>query len=60
MNQQRNGKVMYPMEPVPKKTSFIMKPDGHAWLFAANLNDGFPEYYEPLESPVNNFMSSHR
>jgi formate dehydrogenase major subunit len=38
-----------------------MKPDGHAWLFAANLNDGpFPEHYEPLESPVNNFMSSQQ
>jgi len=45
--------------PPSEKYPFIMKPDGHAWLFAANLNDGpFPEHYEPLESPVNNFMSS--
>jgi formate dehydrogenase major subunit len=45
--------------PPSEKYPFIMKPDGHAWLFAANLNDGpFPEHYEPLESPVKNIMSS--
>ena len=38
-----------------------MKPDGHAWLFAANLNDGpLPEHYEPLESPVDNLMSGQQ
>jgi formate dehydrogenase major subunit len=38
-----------------------MKPDGHAWLFAANLNDGpLPEHYEPLESPVSNIMSNQQ
>jgi formate dehydrogenase major subunit len=43
------------------KYPFIMKPDGHAWLFASNLNDGpFPEHYEPLESPVNNFISNQQ
>jgi formate dehydrogenase major subunit len=47
--------------PPNEKHPFIMKPDGHAWLFAANLNDGpFPEHYEPLESPVNNFISSQQ
>lgn len=47
--------------PPGDKYPFIMKPDGHAWLFAANLNDGpFPEHYEPLESPVENFMSSQQ
>lgn len=47
--------------PPSEKYPFIMKPDGHAWLFAPNLNDGpFPEHYEPLESPVNNFISSQQ
>ncbi len=40
---------------------FIMKPDGHAWLWASNLNDGpIPEHYEPLESPIENPMSSQQ
>lgn len=44
--------------PPGEKHPFIMKPDGHAWLMAANLADGpFPEHYEPLESPVSNGMS---
>jgi formate dehydrogenase major subunit len=44
--------------PPGEKHPFIMKPDGHAWLFAANLNDGpLPEHYEPLESPLPNMMS---
>ncbi len=44
-----------------EKYPFIMKPDGHAWLFASTLNDGpFPEHYEPLESPVNNFISNQQ
>lgn len=44
-----------------EKYPFIMKPDGHAWLFAANLNDGpLPEHYEPLESPVANIMSKQQ
>ncbi len=38
--------------------SFIMRPEGHACLFANSLADGpFPEHYEPLESPVRNTMS---
>ncbi len=33
---------------------FIMQPDGLAALYGPGLNDGpFPEYYEPLECPVN-------
>lgn len=45
--------------PPGSKHPFIMKPDGHAWLWAANLADGpVPEHYEPLESPVSNMMSS--
>jgi formate dehydrogenase major subunit len=44
--------------PPGTKHPFIMKPEGHAALFAGNLVDGpLPEHYEPLESPVNNFMS---
>ena len=47
--------------PPDEKYPFIMKPDGHAWLFAANLNDGpLPEHYEPLESPVDNYMSNQQ
>ncbi len=42
------------------KYSFIMRPEGHACLFA-NLADGpFPEHYEPLESPVSNFMTKQQ
>ncbi len=38
---------------------FIMLPEGRARLFAIGLADGpFPEHYEPLESPVKNFLSS--
>ena len=38
---------------------FIMKPEGRARLFGMGLEDGpFPEHYEPLESPVNNLLSS--
>lgn len=41
------------------KYPFIMKPDGHAWLWAKNLADGpLPEHYEPIESPVENSFSS--
>ena len=40
------------------KYSFIMRKEGHANLFAADLVDGpFPEHYEPVESPVVNAMS---
>jgi len=45
--------------PPGERHPFIMKPDGRAWLFAPNLNDGpMPEHYEPLESPVLNMFSS--
>jgi formate dehydrogenase major subunit len=39
---------------------FIMKSDGKGWLFApSSLKEGpFPEHYEPLESPVQNPVSS--
>ncbi len=43
------------------KYAFIMKPHGTANIFAANLADGpFPEHYEPLESPVDNQLSSRQ
>jgi len=43
------------------KYSFIMRPEGHACLFAPGLVDGpFPEHYEPLESPVRNGMSAQQ
>lgn len=36
------------------KHPFIMKPSGHAHVFGPGRNDGpFPEYYEPLECPIN-------
>ncbi len=35
------------------KLAFIMKPEGHAQIFATSLADGpFPEHYEPLETPL--------
>ncbi len=41
------------------KGPFIMKPEGVARLFGYGLADGpFPEHYEPLESPVDNALSS--
>ncbi len=43
------------------KHPFIMKPDGHGWLWAANLADGpIPEHYEPLESPLDNGLNSQQ
>jgi formate dehydrogenase major subunit len=41
---------------------FIMKSDGKGWLFApSSLKEGpFPEHYEPLESPVQNPISSQQ
>lgn len=43
------------------KYAFIMRPEGHAELFAPALADGpFPEHYEPLESPIVNPMSSQQ
>lgn len=41
---------------------FIMKIEGHAHIFGIDLIDGpFPEYYEPLECPIEkNIMSSQR
>ncbi|TES90119.1 MAG: formate dehydrogenase, partial [Candidatus Cloacimonadota bacterium] len=39
--------------------AFIMKPEGHARIFGMGRADGpFPEHYEPLESPVENLLSS--
>ena len=59
-----------PMAVDPEKTRypFIMKSDGHAQLFAANIGpretsmaDGpVPEHYEPWERPVDNLMSSQQ
>ncbi len=45
--------------PPGEKHPFIMRADGHAALWAATLKDGpLPEFYEPLESPQHNLMSS--
>jgi len=45
----------------PEKTAtspFIMLPEGQARLFASAVVDGpLPEHYEPIESPVKNFLS---
>jgi formate dehydrogenase-N alpha subunit len=42
--------------------AFIMKPEGHACIWASGLADGpLPEHYEPLESPLaKNPMSGTR
>jgi formate dehydrogenase major subunit len=39
---------------------FIMRSDGKGWAYATSgLNEGpLPEHYEPLESPIENLMSS--
>ncbi len=38
----------------------IMIPEGVFRLFAPRAEGPFPEHYEPLESPVDNFMSSQQ
>jgi len=38
--------------PPDAKHAFIMKPDGHACIFAPLADGPFPEHYEPLECPV--------
>jgi formate dehydrogenase-N alpha subunit len=44
-----------------ERYAFIMRPEGVACFFASSLADGpFPEHFEPLESPVNNIMSSQQ
>lgn len=43
------------------KHPFIMKPDGHGQLWGNTLADGpLPEHYEPVESPVLNYMTSQQ
>ncbi|MFW6244086.1 MAG: molybdopterin dinucleotide binding domain-containing protein, partial [Desulfovibrionales bacterium] len=43
------------------KYPFIMRAQGHGQLFGPGLNDGpFPEYYEPLECPVEDHPFSKR
>jgi len=39
---------------------FIMKSDGKGWLFAPRAEGPFPEHYEPLESPIENPVSSQQ
>jgi formate dehydrogenase major subunit len=40
------------------KNPFIMRDEGFGRIFGMGLADGpFPEHYEPLECPVENFMS---
>jgi formate dehydrogenase-N alpha subunit len=47
--------------PPGTKYPFIMKPEGHARLFAMGRSDGpFPTHYEPLESPVKNKLYSQQ
>jgi len=56
------------VDPEGTRYPFIMRSDGHAQLFAANvgpreesLDDGpLPEHYEPWESPVKNQMSNQQ
>ncbi|HPP81672.1 MAG TPA: molybdopterin dinucleotide binding domain-containing protein, partial [Deltaproteobacteria bacterium] len=47
--------------PPQDKLPFIMVPHGRAMLFAKGMADGpFPEHYEPLETQVQNFLSSQQ
>jgi len=48
-----------PMTQEGTRYPFIMKPQGFARIFGPGLADGpFPEHYEPLESPIDNPLSS--
>ena len=50
-----------PMSEDGTKSPFIMLPEGYGRLFAGGLADGpFPEHYEPMESPVNNLMTTQQ
>ena len=44
------------MDAIGGADPFIMKPDGHGWLFApTGVKDGpLPTHYEPIESPLSN------
>jgi len=43
------------------RNPFIMVSEGYGRLFAPGLADGpFPEHYEPMESPMENLMSSQQ
>jgi len=56
---QKDGQPVPPEE--TKNKAFIMLPELHARLFASGMADGpFPEHYEPLESPVENLISSQQ
>lgn len=45
------------MDAIAGTHPFILKPDGVGWLFAPAMKDGpFPTHYEPIESPVGNFL----
>jgi formate dehydrogenase major subunit len=50
------------MKAISGNTPFIMKPDGHGWLFApTGVKDGpLPTHYEPVESPVRNLLYKQR
>jgi formate dehydrogenase major subunit len=46
-----------PDSPPGEYGAFIMLPEGVGRLFTNALNDGpFPEHYEPIEAPVDNFL----
>jgi formate dehydrogenase-N alpha subunit len=48
-----------PMSMEGTRYPFIMKPQGFARIFGPGLADGpFPEHYEPLESPIDNPLST--
>jgi formate dehydrogenase major subunit len=50
-----------PMSEDGTRYPFIMVAEGHGRLFAAGLADGpLPEHYEPMESPINNLLSSQQ
>ncbi len=45
------------MDAIAGTHPFTLKPDGVGWLFAPAMKDGpFPTHYEPIESPVSNFL----
>ena len=50
-----------PMSEDGTRNPFIMVAEGYGRLYAPGLADGpFPEHYEPMESPMQNLMSSQQ
>ncbi len=55
------GKTVHPSKVLEGVGPFIMLNEGYGRIFAAGLKDGpFPEFYEPVESRIDNQMSKQQ